>query len=291
MAGPGDAFERRREEVIGRLEAAVEQDPRIAAFWLQGSLADSTADPLSDVDAYLAIEDDAFDEVYSERTAFVQQLGSVLFVTDTTLPGLRGLCCLLDGPVKLDLFYEALSAAPAVERPAVRVLIDKAALGARLRTGWQPSREAAARRADMLFRLVMQGAAWPVRLLRRGQWATFAMVELELINDNLALLMAARVDPALAFKNRLSFPRRLPEKQRAELESLTAAMIGALAARSPAALLAAHLRVHGAIIREGRALYDAIGQPYPGTAAGDAAVRAFYQREWPEALPDDGLAT
>jgi predicted nucleotidyltransferase len=285
MAASPARFEQRREQLIARLEAITREDRRLVALWLQGSLADGTADALSDVDAYLAVDDAAFDEVYAERNTLVGRLGAVLMDAETNIPGAHAIHCLLDGPVKLDLFFERASRAPDTARIAVRMLVDKVGIGPSLKTGAAPSREAAARRLDAMYRGTLQGAAWPVRLLLRGQWSTFAMCELEVINDNLASFMAARVDPGLLFKNRFTFTRLLPPEERAVLDTLTADLLAALAARDLSAVRAVHLRIDEAIVREGRAAYAALGLPYPGTEAGDAGILAFHAHEWPDALP------
>ncbi len=281
MSGPARAFEQRREALITRLEALAGHDQRIVALWLQGSLAAGTADALSDVDAYLAIADEQFDAVYAARLQLAAMLGDVLAWADAIVPGLNALHCVLAGPVKLDLFFERASQAPNVNRPAVRVLVDKAGLGPRLKTGWRPSPASTAQRMDAVFRGTRQGCTWPVRLLLRGQWSIFAMAELEVINDNLALLMAVQTDPALLFHNRFSYPRLLRPEQRAELDGLTRVLLEAVVRRDLAAMRDAHLRIYDALVREGRAAYAALGMEYPGTEAGDAAIRAFYERDWP----------
>jgi hypothetical protein len=111
------------------------------------------------------------------------------------------------------------------------------------------------------------------------------MVELELINEYLATFMAARVEPRLLFKNRLTVARLLRPEQQAELDSLTFDVLSALHSRDPAALRDIHLRINDVMVREGRAAFTRFGMPYPGTDEGDAAIRAFYEREWPLVLP------
>jgi len=93
------------------------------------------------------------------------------------------------------------------------------------------------------------------------------------------------VDPRLLFKNRFTVARLLRPEQQAELEALTRDLLAALDRRDLAALRAIHVRVNDAIVREGRAAYAALGLRYPGTEKGNAAIRAFYEREWPDALP------
>ncbi len=71
----GDEFVAAREALIERLVAVATADDRIAACWLQGSLADGSSDALSDIDAYFAIADVDFDAVFAERRAIVEWLG------------------------------------------------------------------------------------------------------------------------------------------------------------------------------------------------------------------------
>jgi len=99
-----------------------------------------------------------------------------------------------------------------------------------------------------------------------------------------AMLLAVQHDPALLFHNRLSYPRLLRPAQRSLLDMLTSDLLAALARRDLAALQEVHLRINDAIVREGRAAYAALGKPYPGSEEGDAAIRAFYEHEWPSAV-------
>lgn len=281
-------FEERRARLIEQLTALVREDDRLVALWLQGSLADGSADPLSDVDAYIAVRDDDFEAVYGERLAIVRALGDVLAAMDATAPGLRAVHALLAGPVKLDLFFERVSAVANLTRPAVRLLLDKDGVGGRLRTDWQPPVEATARLIGATILGTRQGAAWPLRLLHRGQWSTFAMTELDLINGQLAQLMLVRADPSLRYRNPFTVYRHLRPEQQAELDSLTDAALIALSAHDLAALRDVHLRVVDALVREGRAACAAMSVPYPMQAEADAAIRDLYVREWPDALSDAG---
>ena len=283
-AGPAE-FEQRREHVIARLASLVRDDPRLVALWLQGSLADGTSDPLSDVDAYIAVDDEAFDAVTGETEALVTRVAPILMGARSQIPGLPGGHYLLDGPIKLDLFFERVSGVEMPHRPAARLIVDKAEVARRLRTGWAPPVEGAGERLRTIYGLARQGATWPIRLLLRGQFSTFAMVELELINDNLVTFMAAQVEPRLLFKNRLTVARLLRPEQQAELDALTSELLAALHRRDLPALRDVHLRINAAMVREGRAAFAALGLPYPGTEAGDASIRAFFERDWPLAPP------
>src|SRR5476651_168765 len=64
----------RREALLDRLIAVAKADGRIVAVWLQGSLARGDHDAYSDVDAYFAVDDAAFDAVWSERAALLGKI-------------------------------------------------------------------------------------------------------------------------------------------------------------------------------------------------------------------------
>jgi len=279
----GAEFVAARAALIERLAALATNDDRIAACWLQGSLADGSSDALSDVDAYLVVADDDFDAVFAERRAIVERPGRVLFLADGIIPGLSAVNAILEGPAKLDLVFEHLSRSPEVERPAVLMLADKSGLQPKLRTGWEPPLDSIAPRVRMLFSGIRQGGTWPIRLLLRGQLAMFATVELRLINENLATLMAVQVYPRLLFKNPFTMPRLLRPEQQAELEELSFAVLEAMPRRDLGALRENHLRVFDAVLREGKAALAALGLPYPGTDEGDAGLRRMYEQQWPPA--------
>jgi predicted nucleotidyltransferase len=290
MRDASATFETRRNEVLTRLEDLVRKDTRLVALWLQGSLADGTADPLSDIDAFLAVEDAAFDAVYAARLEIVAGLGTILAWSDATTPGLRAVHCLLDGPVKLDLFFEPLSTVGDRARPAARVLLDKSDVGTRLRTDWRAPVPDIARIIEVIVRMTRQGAAWPVRLMHRGQWSTMAMMTLDLINAQIAQLMVVQSDPGNYYKNQFTLYRHLRPDQQLEIDTLTRDALSALDARDQPALRAVYLRVFDAMVRESRAACASLGIAYPQEEAGDASIRAFLESEWPDGTGEVALS-
>lgn len=180
MAETGDTIEpiaARHDAVIKSLTEAARADQRVIAAWLQGSRADGSADAFSDIDYYVAIEDEAFNSF--DKLDFIGQVAEVLVHVE--LFGQYGVACLLEGPVKLDFFAERASAAHQLPRPAVNVLMEKTRM--MLKTGWEPSRQDVAKQVDSIIRTTLQGASWPIRLLRRDQWMTHAFSELTLIHN------------------------------------------------------------------------------------------------------------
>lgn len=280
MASAGD-FVRARETVIARLIDLANEDQRIAACWLQGSLADGTADALSDIDAYVAIPDEPFDAVFAERRELVARLGEVLVLADGLIPGLHAVNAILAGPAKLDLFFERLSQVAEAQRPALRMLVDKVGLNTSLTGGWEPPLDRVAGIVSAHFNGTRQGGLWPMRLLLRGQWAMFATLELRFINENLAAMMAVQVYPRLLFKNPFTMTRLLLAEQQATLEALSAAVMDGVARRDLAALRDVHIRAYDRFLSEGKAAFAALGLSYPGTDAGDAGMRETYERQWP----------
>jgi predicted nucleotidyltransferase len=274
-------FAREREQTLDALKAFVAGEPRIEGLWLQGSLARGDADPLSDIDAYLAVEDAALDEVFGRREAILASLRSVIAWSDATAPGLKAVHALLDGGVRLDLFFEAASQVGAQKRPALRLILDKGDLGDRLAEGWEAPAALVGRIIGVIVRMTRQGGTWPLRTLRRGQWSTFAMMELDLINAQVAQLMAVQIDPANFYQNPYSLYRRLRPDQQAILDALSDEALAGLARRDAAAMLEVHLKVLDALVAQGRAACAALGVAYPVTEAGDAALRKLLQDGWP----------
>jgi predicted nucleotidyltransferase len=278
---PQHPFEAARAATVAALTRLAEGDPRIEALWLQGSLAAGDADPFSDIDAYLAVRDADYDAVWADREGVLSQLGGALAWSNATTPGLGAVHALLTGGVRLDLFFEKASAAGAAPRPAVKVLVDKAGVGEHLRLGWSADPHVVVRIITTIIRMTRQGATWPLRVLGRGQWATLAMMELDLINAQVAQLMAVTHDPANFYRNSFSLAQVLTDAERARLAGLTDATLAALTTRDLMALKAVHLSIFDALVETGRAACAALATPYPIDAASERAVRALIETSWP----------
>jgi hypothetical protein len=161
------------------------------------------------------------------------------------------------------------------------VLFDRDGAAQRLRTGYEPPKQAIAFVVGIIIKMTRQGATWPLRLLHRGQWSTLAMMELDLINAQAAQLMAVQRDPANFYMNPFAFYRLLDGSQQAEIDALTTRALDATTRRDSAALKAVHLDVYDALVREGRAACAALGADYPLGEAEERDLRALLEREWP----------
>jgi predicted nucleotidyltransferase len=239
----------RREALVDRLVEVAKADRRIVAVWLQGSLARGDYDAYSDVDAYFAVEDAAFDQVWNERATLLARIARPFAWSEAATPGLKAIHSLLEGGIKLDLFFEPASKLEQQKRPAVYVLHDCADCTQRLRTGFEAPVDAISNVLSIIVRMTRQGATWPLRLLHRDQWSTLAMMELDLINAQLAQLMAVRRDAGNFYMNPFSFYRLLSAEQQAVIDRLSQRATSAVAARDAAALKAVHLDVFDALVR------------------------------------------
>jgi predicted nucleotidyltransferase len=271
----------RREALLNRLVELTKADSRIAALWLQGSLARGDHDPYSDIDAYLAIDDADFADIWNARAQMLAKIARPLAWSDATSPGLKAIHALLEGGVKLDLFFEPLSQLEQTRRPAVHVLYDAEGCAPRPLTGFEAPTEAIAYIVSIIIRMTRQGATWPLRLLHRSQWSTLAMMEVDLINAQIAQLMAVQRDPANFYMNPFTLYRLLDAAQQAEIDRLTERALAAVSRRDTAALKVVHLEVYDALVREGRAACSALGAPYPLGQAEEADLRALLEAEWP----------
>jgi hypothetical protein len=97
--------------IFGRLLAACEDDERIRAFWLSGSLAKGTADGGSDLDCLLAIRDDDFDGFAAGWREWLATITPTLLARE--LPFARGaFCSTTTGCERLDVVCEPVSKLP-----------------------------------------------------------------------------------------------------------------------------------------------------------------------------------
>lgn len=270
-----------RDQTLAALVQWVTDDPRLDGLWLQGSLARGDADTLSDIDAYVSVQDTALDAVFTERVALVAALRPIIAMSDGTTPGLKCVHALLDDGVRLDLFFESSAQVAGQKRPVAKILVDKGGLADRLQLGWEAPVALIGHIIGVIVRMTRQGGTWPLRTLRRGQWSTFAMLELDLINAQVAQLMAVQLDPAHFYQNPFSLYRRVRPDQQAVLDHLTTRAIAALASRDLGEMLSVHLEVFDVLVSEGRSACAALGVDYPITETGDARLRRLLQDAWP----------
>ncbi len=270
-------FAARRRETIEKAVAIFSRDPRFLAGWLEGSLADGSADSFSDIDLYLCVSEAAWNEVWFNRRDLIERIAPILAAADVM--GVFGIGCLLEGPVKLDVFFERESTLASKQRIAVKRLWGAEEIFARLRIGDDLGDAAIARALEYTVLGFLQGATWPVRLLARGQHRTFLYGEILLIETGIVPLMLLERDRRAFHRNMFTRSKLLAPEQQAECAQLTERVMAAASAGDRDAMRAVHLEIHRMLCWLGRAAFKHYGLEFPPRVEEEMA--AFYLREWP----------
>jgi hypothetical protein len=264
----------------GTVEKAVEifsSDPRFLAGWLEGSLADGSADSFSDIDLYICVAESAWDQVWPNRRDVVSRVAPVLAAADVM--GVFGIGCLLEGPMKLDVFFERESTLASKQRVAVKRLWGPEEILARLRIGDDLGDAAIARTLEYTVLGFLQGATWPVRMLARGQRHTFLMSGCMLIESGIVPLMLLEQDRRAFHRNMFTRAKMLAPEQRAQYERLMDRLLRAVGANDFDAMREVQIEMHRTICRLGRAAFERYGLTFPLRV--EEEITSFFNREWP----------
>src|SRR5579862_2146261 len=270
-------FAVRRRETIEKASAIFSADPRIRAGWLEGSLADGSADPFSDIDLYLCVAEAAWDEVWPKRREFIGRVHPILAAADVM--GVFGIGCLLEGPVKLDVFFERESTLAGKQRVAVKRLWGPEEIFSKLRIGDDLGDEAIRRALEFNIVGFLQVATWPVRILARRQRETFYYNEILLIETGLVPLMLLEHDRRAFHRNMFTRAKRLAPAQHAEYVRLMDYVRTAIATNDREAILAMHLEIFRTMCTLARAAFERYGLTFPPRV--EEEMIAFYESEWP----------
>jgi predicted nucleotidyltransferase len=280
MQNPAEVpFQARRSATIEKAVAILSADPRFAAGWLEGSLADGSADPYSDIDLYLCVDDDAFQNAWDDRRVIIERIAPIAASLD--IRGLFGIGCLLAGPVKLDVFFEKRSAIGARTRPAVKRLWGPEAIFAQLKVGDVPGDAAIRFALETLVLGFLQGGTWPVRMLARGQINTFLFNEILLIETGIIPLMLLEGDRRAFNRNMFTRAKLLTPEQSAECARLTDRITIAVRSGDREGMRDTHVEIFRRICELARAAFDRFGMEFPPHA--EPELVEFYNREWPAA--------
>ncbi|HEV2169291.1 MAG TPA: hypothetical protein VGR40_00010 [Candidatus Binatus sp.] len=270
-------FARRRSELIDRAVAVFSSDARFPAGWLEGSLADGSADAYSDIDLHLCVVESAWDEVWSGRLAVIERVAPILASLD--IMGVFGVGCLIEGPVKLDVFFERESGIASMPRVAVKRLWGATEVFERLKIG-ESLGDAAIRHALQTSVLgFLQGATWPVRVLARGQTETWLFCEILLVETAIVPLMLLETDRRALHRNMFTRAKLLPPVQRDECAALVDRIVTAVRSNDRIAMRDVHIDIHRRICGLAAAAFEKYGLKFPPRV--EQAMLEFYHREWP----------
>jgi len=116
--------------IADRLLAACRADDRIVAAFLIGSNAKGKADEHSDLDTYIVIKDDAFDNFDATRESFVRLLGEPAFIEDFGIPNI--LFLIFPDGSEVELYYARASDLDQIFDSQYKVLLDKKAIASQI---------------------------------------------------------------------------------------------------------------------------------------------------------------
>lgn len=270
-------FAVRRGELIERAVAIFSTDARYPAGWLEGSLADGAADSYSDIDLHLSVVESAWDEVWNGRRREIERVAPILASLD--IMGVFGVGCLIEGPVKLDVFFEREGGLASRPRIAVKRLWGAPEIYERFKIGDDLGDAAIKHALESSVLGFLQGAAWPVRILARGQINTFLFSEILLVETAIVPLMLLETDRRAFHRNMFTRAKLLPAARRDECARLVDRIETSVRNDDRASMRDVHIEIHRKICELARAAFARYGLEFPPRVENEMA--AFYTREWP----------
>lgn len=270
-------FATRRSALVDRAIALLSVDPRFPAGWLEGSLADGSADSYSDIDLHLCVDDQGFDEVWRARRGIIERLAPILASSD--IMGAFAVGFLMEGPVKLDVFYERRSNLAARRRIAIKRLWGADEAYRQLKLGQDLGRNEIARALEYNVLGFLQGATWPVRLLARGQVNTFLFGEIMLVETGIVPLLLLERDPRTFHRNMFTRAKMLTESENREYTRLMDRVVESVREGERAAMRDVSIEILREFCRLARVAFAQYQLEFPTLVEGEMV--AFYEREWP----------
>ena len=113
---------------VNRFVAVCQSDERVVAAFLGGSYARNAADTHSDLDLYLITTDEAYDDFFAGREAFLRQLGEPVFLEDFAEYGFDLVLFTLADGTEAELGLGRESHFTHIHGGHYQVLLDKKAL-------------------------------------------------------------------------------------------------------------------------------------------------------------------
>ena len=270
-------FAARRGKLLDRAVAIFSTDARFPSGWLEGSLADGSADAFSDIDLHLSVVESAWDEVWSARRSLIERIAPILASLD--IMGVFGVGCLMAGPVKLDVFFERAGGLASLPRVAVKRLWGPAEIYERFKIGDDLGDAAIKHALEFNVLGFLQGATWPVRILARGQIHTFLFNEILLVETAIIPLMLLESDRRAFHRNMFTRAKLLPPDRREECARLVERIEGSVRNADRAAMRDVHIEIFRKVCRLAAAAFARYGLEFPPRV--EYEMIDFYKREWP----------
>ncbi len=94
-----------QEKLLEKIVSTVREDDRISGLWVVGSMATGNVDRYSDLDAYLLVDEENYDQIFSERSFFAEKIGDVLCSFEVEWPNCQLYGVILENFIEVDLCY------------------------------------------------------------------------------------------------------------------------------------------------------------------------------------------
>jgi hypothetical protein len=205
---------------LNRFVAACQADDRVVAAFIGGSYATGTADAYSDLDLSLITTDAAYEAFFAGREAFLQQLGTLVFLENFGLP--KMVFFIFSDDSEGELWFGSASRLDHIHSGPYRVLLDKKGL---LAGAVFPEREPTqAEQIETLRRQVVwfwHDLSHFTTAIGRGQlwWAHGQLGALRLYCINLARLRQKFLDGDVGGEGYFKLEQALPVAQLSPLEA------------------------------------------------------------------------
>ncbi len=202
--------------IMNRFVEASKADERVVAAFISGSYARGTTDIYSDLDFGLTITDEAYDDFFTGREAFIRLLGEPVFLEDYNGDGADFVFSIFSDGTEVELGFGRESHFNHIYVGSYRVLLDKKGILAAAVFSWQEPTQA--EQIETLRRL----QTLPVEQLAPLQ-ASFCLMERD------AMLQAAltivrfyqELAPPLAQAHGIPYPADLARVMSGRLELLS----------------------------------------------------------------------
>ena len=205
---------------LNRFVAACQADDRVVAAFLGGSYAKGTADAYSDLDLSLITTEAAYQEFFTERAAFLRQLGTPAFLEDFDLHNI--VFFIFPDDTEGELWFGSESRLDHLHSGPFRVLLDKTGILAGAvfpEPGPAPAEQIETLRRQVVW--FWHDLSHFTTAMARGQlwWAHGQLHALRLYCINLARLSQNFLDPDLGSEGYYKLEQALPFEQLSPLQA------------------------------------------------------------------------
>jgi predicted nucleotidyltransferase len=165
--------------VLQRFVEAATQDGRVVAAFLGGSLVTDRADEWSDLDIYLIVEDEAYDDFFAGRHDFVRKLGDPVLLEDFNAFGFDMVLFTFEDGAEGELALARESRFEHIHGGPHEVLVDKkGVLEGKMFALYRPAEEDQRREVRDLIYSFWESASYFIKAMNRGQlWTAYGSLD------------------------------------------------------------------------------------------------------------------